>query len=146
MPHAAVVGASNALLSTQSTIRLVREFPDAYELLGTPGSLGKVARQVLGVKGAEAAYIDAIPVTVQEAMRAAIYASASQDKPVQISYKPAVEFEVQILDYGQALHVQLLGPYEAASPGVAYARKAARGGTRKTTRKATRKKARPRGR
>jgi hypothetical protein len=136
-----VAGANNAL-SSSSTIKLVKEFPEAYEALGSPGSLAKVAREVLGLGAAEVAYINAIPAAVQESMRAAIFASVRQGKPVQISYVPALEFETRIVDYGQALSVQLRGPYEAASPGAAYAKKARRGGGKTGTRRRTAKPAR----
>jgi len=138
--HAKVVGESNSLLSSSSTIRLVKEHPQAFRLLGTPGSLGTVARDVLTLSADERAYIDAIPPTLQEAMRSAIYSSVDQGKPVQLSYAPAYDFEVHIWDYGEALSIQVRGPYESRSPQKAYSAKRGRAG-RKAKSKPTRRRA-----
>jgi hypothetical protein len=133
MPMQAMVASANSVLGTGSGVRLVQEFPEALKGLSTSGSLVPVARDVLKLGAAEVAYLRAIPMAVQESIRASIYSSVTQGKPVQISYKPSVEFEAQISDYGQALHIQVLGPYDPVSPGSRYARRG--GGRRKPTRR-----------
>ena len=154
MPLAAMVKQSNDMLASASTIRLVKEHPEAIKDLARPGGLHDAAKKVLQVDKWGLDYLKAMPMPVQEALRAAIHGAITGDppKPVQISYMPSYEYEVRVSDFGQAVHVQVRGPYEAVSPGAAYAKKATRkstGSRRRVTRRvkaAKRKPARRRGR
>lgn len=159
MPMAALLTQSNAWLSSASTIKLVEQRPDVVEILGERGRLADAAEKLLQVDRWGIEYIRAMPGPVQESIRAAIYDAitgrgASQPpKPVQLSYVPSLEFGVTIADFGEAVTIQVHGPYEAASPSVAFAARgtgvasrgrAARSGGRKV--KAAKRKPARRGR
>jgi hypothetical protein len=111
-----MVQGSNAALGAGSPAKVLSEFPKEFEELGVPGSLVRVAKNILGLSSTETRYLEAIPPALREAIRAAIYDAVNADKSVQISYFPAYDFEVRFADYGQALSIQVSGPYEAASP------------------------------
>ena len=159
MPNQLMVAQTNDVLSSASTIKLVREFPDAFAKLAEPGSLVDVAREVLKVDRSGLDYLSAMPTAVQEAIRAAIYDALTERKgkpakPVQISYMPSYDFGVQVVDYGQAVSIQVSGPYSSSSPRekAAHAKGAARAGRarkparRKTLRKTGAKRPQRRGR
>jgi hypothetical protein len=97
----------------------------------------------LNVDAAGIKYLKAMPLPVQEAIRAAIFDAITgrPGKPVQLSYLPALEFGASVTDFGEAVSIQVRGPYEPVSPGVRYAASRARGSTR-----AKRKPAKRRGR
>jgi len=121
MPVSAMVQQSNANLGTGSTIKLVQENPKIVEMLGIRGKLAEAARALLDVDPAGFDYLNAIPGPVQESIRAAIFDAISgkrgqEPKPVQMSYVPAYEFGASVTDYGEAVSIEVRGPYEAASP------------------------------
>ncbi len=116
MPLSAIVQGSNAALGSSSPAKVLELFPKEFEGLGVPGSLVSVAKAILGLSTTETEYLEAIPPALREAIRAAIYQAVNADKSVQISYFPAYDFEVRFADYGQALSVQVSGPYEPSSP------------------------------
>ncbi len=145
MPNQQMVAQTNDVLSAASTIKLVREYPDAFAMLAEPGSLVEVARDVLKVGRSGLDYLSAMPTAIQEAIRAAIYEALTERKgkpakPVQVSYMPSYDFGVQVVDYGQAVTIQISGPYSSSSPKekAAYAKSgASAGGARKPARRTT---------
>jgi hypothetical protein len=140
VPNQLMVAQANDVLSAASTVKLVREYPEAFAKLAEPGSLVDVAREVLKVDRSGLDYLSAMPTAIQEAVRAAICDALTERsgkpvKPVQVSYVPNYEFGVQVVDYGEALTIQISGPYSGVSPrdGSTYAK-------RRTSRSATKRK------
>lgn len=148
MPVAAMVSQSNQWLSAESTVKLVSERPDIVEMLGVKGNLPKAAEKLLNVDAAGIKYLKAMPLPVQEAIRAAIFEAITgrPGKPVQLSYLPALEFGASVTDFGEAVSIQVRGPYEPVSPGARYAASRAKPARAKASTRATRKPARRRGR
>lgn len=150
MPRSAMVSGTNAQLQSQSLARIVTEFPEEAERLGERGSLVPVARTVLDLSDEDAAYLEAIPSALREALRAAIYDALASEKSVQMQFSPGYDFSIQFWDYGEAVSVHLSGPYEIegyeSSMPIAMRRAAgakktrAKTASKKTTSKKTSKK------
>ncbi len=154
MPVAAMVNQSNQWLSAESTVKLVKERPDIVEILGVRGKLADAAEKLLNVDAAGIKYLKAMPGPVQEAIRSAIFdaitgRTGQRAKPVQLSYLPALEFGASVTDFGQAVSIQVRGPYDAVSPGARFAAaRLTQGGTtarraKPARRKVTRAKRKP---
>ena len=142
MPLASLVSQSNAFLSSASSVRLVKERPDVVEKLARPGGLVEAAKSLLQIDAEGVAYLEEMPRVVQETIRVAIHSAVTDpdSKPVQLAYLPALEFAATVTDYGQAVTVIVRGPYEAASPGKAFAAARARRARRGSSRVARRVK------
>ncbi len=85
--------------------------PDFMERLATEGSLIDLAAEFAGIIGDERAYLELMPVAINEAVRVTIRTAIQQGKGVQVQFSPAYDFGLRIWDYGQAISVHLEGPY-----------------------------------
>jgi hypothetical protein len=97
-----------AVLSTE-----IAADPDA-EILGRlqePGSLIDIAIETADLTEDEVAFLQGMPNTLLEAVRAIVVQALGTNKAVHMQYSPAYEFGLHVWDYGQAVSVHLAGPY-----------------------------------
>jgi len=122
MPHALTVDAVASALSLASVAALANEEDQSEEMgnvralverLGEPGKFVEVSAELLGLSEEQAAYLDAIPKALQEAIRATVVAAVADGKAVHVQYSPGYDYEVRLWDYGEAVSVHLSGPYGA---------------------------------
>ncbi len=118
MPGALMVQSANMALTAEAVETLQREQSDVVERLSVRGSLSEVAQSHLGLSDEDRRYLDSIPSSVQEALRAAIHDAVGNGRAVQISFRPAYDFGVCVWEFGRAVGSQLKGP----DTGAAYPR------------------------
>jgi hypothetical protein len=111
MPGVAPVQGANSTLTTQGVQELKENNPDLVERLGQRGTLVDIASEHLGLGGEDTDYLNAFPPAVLEAVRAAIYEAIQNDQAVHMLFKPAYDFGAEIFDVGEAIGIQLSGPY-----------------------------------
>lgn len=120
MPHALTVDAVASALSVASVAAVrnqeeqsdvVAKARELLERLAEPGTLVEVSVELLGLDDDQAAYLQKIPVALQEALRATVVAAVADGKAVHVQYSPGYDFELRLWDYGQAVSVHLSGPY-----------------------------------
>lgn len=113
MPSNAMVAKSNKQLAAQSAPRILEEYPEEVEALGNRGTLIRVARKVLELDEKDLEYLEAMPTALHEALRASIFDALTNGKSAQMIFVPAYDFGVKVWDYGEAISIQVEGPYEA---------------------------------
>jgi hypothetical protein len=116
MPYALVMDKLNPILTAEAIQILKSDSPEIVEQIGQPGTLVDVANSVVGLEQQEIDYLQAVPMALREAARAAISAAIADDKAVHLQFSPAYDFEVRVWDYGQAVSVHLCGPYPPSFP------------------------------
>jgi hypothetical protein len=97
-----------AVLSTE-----IAADPDA-EILGRlqePGSLIDIAIETAGLEGDEVTFLQGMPNTLLEGVRAIVVQALGTNKAVHVQFSPAYEFGLHVWDYGQGVSVHLSGPY-----------------------------------
>jgi hypothetical protein len=120
MPSALTVDKLAAAL----TVEAASDFdPQILDDLKQAGALVEVARTNLDLDADQVAYLESIPPTLREGVRAVIAQALTEGKAVHFQYSPAYEFGIQAWDYGPAVSVHLSGPYSDAfpRPGIALA-------------------------
>jgi hypothetical protein len=120
MPYAAAMDKLTTVLTTESIQAMLAQDDNPLAELQKRGSLVEVARDLVGLEDHEAAYIEAIPQALREAIRAAIADAAEAGKAVHLQYSPGYDFSVQLWDYGTGLSVHLSGPYPPDFPRNSY--------------------------
>jgi len=101
---------------TQESLTALGQNETFMTALNSPGALVDLARDYIpDIAPEELAYLQAIPPVLQEAVRASIAAAIDGSKEVQVLYAPAYDFELHIWDYGEAVSVQVRGPYTEAT-------------------------------
>jgi hypothetical protein len=144
MPNQVMVQKSNDQLAARSAARILEEYPEEVEALGERGNLIRVARTVLELEGKDIGYLEAMPSALQEALRASIFDALANGKSAQMIFVPAYEFGVKVWDYGEAISIQIEGPYEAGGYSARperYASSQDTAAARTTKRRATPRKA-----
>jgi hypothetical protein len=115
MPVAAVVQSANLALTQEAVRSLHAEQSGLIDELSRPGSLGAVAQSHLGLSDEDRRYIEAIPNAVQESLRSAVHTAVASGKAVHLTFRPAYDFGVSVWEFGDAVGVQLTGPYTGAA-------------------------------
>lgn len=85
--------------------------PEVIERLREPQTLLPVAKDVLNLDDEEYGYIEAIPQSVREGMRASLIDAVDQGKRIQISFKPGgSDHIVSMYEYDDAFVLMVEGP------------------------------------
>jgi hypothetical protein len=108
MPSALMVDKLGATLTVEAAAQFD---PEILSSLKQEGSLVDVVRTNLDLSDNELAYLESVPKTLREGMRAIVAQAVTMGKAVHIQYSPAYEFGIQAWDYGEAVSVHLSGPY-----------------------------------
>ncbi len=119
MPIALTIDALAKILNAE-VVAEIAAGDDALTKLSQPGSLVDVADESAELGPELRAYLDTIPPTLLESMRAAIVVAIGANKAVHIQYSPAYDFNVQLWDYGSGLSIHVSGPYPPDDPRKAY--------------------------
>jgi hypothetical protein len=119
MPGFAMIQQANVALSGGGAAALKSD-PDFMSQIAQPGSLVSVAREVLDLSSDDLNYLEAIPLAVQEVIRATIYHAVAQSRDVHLSYQPGYDFAASVVDYVTAIGVTVTGPYTVPAARDAY--------------------------
>jgi hypothetical protein len=120
MPMASAMDKLMSALTAERIKAILEEQPEVLDRLRGQGSGIEVAKELAGLDDKEAAYIEDIPMTLREGVRAALVEAASAGKAVHLQYSPGYDFSVQMWDYGEGLSVHLSGPYPPSYARDAY--------------------------
>jgi hypothetical protein len=115
MPMAAVIQQANQALTAEAVQTLQSGDSRFLEELGQKGGLASVAQSHLGLSDENTRYIASIPSSVQEAIRSAIHDAVSNGRAVHLTFKPGYDFGAEVWEFGDAVGVQLTGPYTGAA-------------------------------
>jgi hypothetical protein len=109
MPSALTVDQLNQLLSREGVGNIDTEHL-SFQNLRNPDALIDVTRdnELVHPDGIE--YLELLPQTLLEGIRATIVRAVELGKAVQFQYSPAYEFGVKIWDYGEGIGIHLEGP------------------------------------
>jgi hypothetical protein len=113
MPQAAVARKVAPYL-THEFFEGIKNDEEIMNLVLTPGGLLDLVDVVVtdpALTAEERAYLESVPVALQEAIRATIAAAINEGKEVQVQFSPAYDFGLHLWDYGEAISVHLAGPY-----------------------------------
>jgi hypothetical protein len=108
MPSAAMVDKLATVLNAE-----IAADPDP-EILGrlqAPGSLIDIAIETAGLTEDEAAFLQGMPNTLLEGVRAIVVQALGTNKAVHVQFSPAYEFGLHVWDYGEGVSVHVSGPY-----------------------------------
>ncbi|HEX2382296.1 MAG TPA: hypothetical protein VHI95_06645 [Acidimicrobiales bacterium] len=120
MPLALAMDKLTSILTTEAIQTMLSENPEVLEQLREPNSLIGIATQWGGLEPHEVEYLEKIPRSLREGVRAAVVEVAAKGKPIHLQYSPGYDFSVQMWDYKTALSVHVTGPYPPSFPREGY--------------------------
>jgi hypothetical protein len=115
MPIALTIDKLAQVLNTEVVAGLAAD-DESVARLSEPGSLIDVAAESAGLADDERAYLEDIPPTLVEGMRATIVAAIGAGKAVHLQFSPGYDFEARMWDYGGAVSIHISGPYPPDYP------------------------------
>src|SRR5262245_10747908 len=110
MPGAALVDKLAERL-TQSAVAGITTDDATLAQLRQEDSLIDVAWDVADLSESELAFLQLLPQTMREGIRAVVARGVALHKAIHFQYSPAYEFGLQVWDYGQGVSVHISGPY-----------------------------------
>jgi hypothetical protein len=115
MPNAVLMRKLQYYLSAVRLRELIAEdealASELADQLSQPGQLVDTLERIVELTTDERNYLESIPQVVRESIRAATLQGLVDSKDVFFHYAPGYEFEARVMEYGEGVSIELLGPY-----------------------------------